>query len=41
MDGHLVLNEREEAEETKKKAEIWKEKMEKDNKSLEAQQKKR
>lgn len=38
---HLVLNEREEAEETKKKAEIWKEKMEKDNKSLEAQQKKR
>ena len=36
---HLVLNERNDAEETKKKAEIWKEKMEKDHKKNEAQRK--
>ncbi len=36
---HLVLNERAEAEEAKKKADIWKEKMEKDHKKSEAQKK--
>ena len=36
---HLVLNERNEAEEAKKKADIWKEKMEKDHKKNEAQKK--
>lgn len=36
---HLILNERNEAEEAKKKAEIWKEKMEKDHKKNEAQKK--
>lgn len=36
---HLILNERTEAEECKRKAEIWKEKMEKDHKKNEAQKK--
>ena len=36
---HLILNERNEAEEIKKKADIWKEKMEKDHKKSEAQKK--
>ncbi len=36
---HLILNERNEAEEAKKKADIWKEKMEKDHKKSEAQKK--
>jgi hypothetical protein len=36
---HLVLNERTEAEEAKKKAEVWKEKMEKDHKKNEDQKK--
>jgi hypothetical protein len=35
----LILNERNEAEESKKKADIWKEKMEKDHKKSEAQKK--
>lgn len=34
---HLILNERNEAEEAKKKADIWKEKMETDHKKSEAQ----
>ena len=36
---HLILNERNEAEEAKKKADIWKEKMDKDHKKNEAQKK--
>jgi hypothetical protein len=36
---HLVLNERAEAEDAKKKAEVWKEKMEKDHKKNEDQKK--
>jgi len=36
---HLILNERSEAEEAKKKADIWREKMEKDHKKAEAQRK--
>jgi hypothetical protein len=36
---HLILNERNEAEEAKKKADIWKEKMEQDHKKSEAQKK--
>jgi hypothetical protein len=36
---HLILNERDAAEEAKKKADIWKEKMEKDHKKNEAQRK--
>lgn len=36
---HLILNERNEAEEVKKKADIWKEKMEKDHKKNEGQKK--
>ncbi len=34
---HIILNEREAAEEAKRKSEIWKEKMEKDHKKTEAQ----
>lgn len=36
---HLILNERNEAEEAKKKADIWKDKMENDHKKSEAQKK--
>lgn len=36
---HFILNERNEADEVKKKADIWKEKMEKDHKKSEAQKK--
>ncbi len=36
---HLILNERDQAEEAKKKADIWKEKMEKDHKKSELQKK--
>ena len=36
---HIILNERDGAEEAKRKAEIWKEKMEKDHKKNEAQKK--
>ncbi len=36
---HLILNERTEAEEVKKKSDIWKEKMEKDHKKSEASKK--
>ncbi|MBN1616482.1 MAG: hypothetical protein JW875_04150 [Spirochaetales bacterium] len=36
---HIILNERDDAEEAKKKADIWKEKMEKDHKKSEAQKK--
>lgn len=34
---HIILNERDAAEEAKRKAEIWKEKMEKDHKRIESQ----
>ncbi len=36
---HLILNERNEAEEAKKKADVWKDKMEKDHKRSESQKK--
>lgn len=36
---HLILNERDDAEDVKKKADIWKEKMEQDHKKSEAQKK--